>query len=94
MSTQVVTLAVYSFSLVTVIGSQTPGLEPNDVDTYVPVFAILQFVFYMGWLRVAETLVNPFGEDDDDFEVNSRIDRNMQASAPGLDFFLLMIVRK
>ncbi|XP_047478406.1 bestrophin-4-like [Penaeus chinensis] len=78
--TQVVTLAVYSFSLVTVIGSQTPGLEPNDVDTYVPVFAILQFVFYMGWLRVAETLVNPFGEDDDDFEVNSRIDRNMQVS--------------
>lgn len=32
----------------------------------------------MGWLMVAETLVNPFGEDDDDFDVNWLIDRNLQ----------------
>lgn len=38
---------------------------------------VLQFVFYMGWMKVAEALLNPFGEDDDDFECNWLLDRNL-----------------
>ncbi|XP_026878100.2 bestrophin-2 [Electrophorus electricus] len=87
--TQVVTLAVYSFFLVCLIGRQFldpgQGYPGHDLDLYVPVFTLLQFFFYAGWLKVAEQLINPFGEDDDDFESNWLIDRNFQVSMMAVD---------
>ena len=69
--TQVVTLAVYTFFLSSLMGRQfldiTKGYEGHEVDLYIPVFTFLQFFFYMGWLKVAEVLINPFGEDDGNF---------------------------
>uniref|UniRef100_W8C132 Bestrophin homolog n=1 Tax=Ceratitis capitata TaxID=7213 RepID=W8C132_CERCA len=84
--TQVVTLAVYSYFLAALIGQQwvPKEVDPDGhydwVDYYLPIFTTLQFFFYMGWLKVAESLLNPFGDDDDDFEVNWMIDRNLQVS--------------
>ncbi|XP_012223330.1 bestrophin-4 isoform X2 [Linepithema humile] len=78
--TQVVTLAVYTYFLTSVMGRQWIQKSESNIDMYFPVFTTLQFFFYMGWLKVAETLINPFGEDDDDFEVNWLIDRNLQVS--------------
>jgi len=43
---------------------------------YVPWLSILQFVFYVGWLNVASDLMHPFGEDDDDIELNCILDRH------------------
>ena len=37
-------------------------------------------------LQVAEKLINPFGEDDDDFETNWCIDRNLQVREAFLSF--------
>ncbi|XP_049735060.1 bestrophin-4 [Elephas maximus indicus] len=99
--TQVVTIAVYSFFALSLIGRQfvereagaaepqEPGQEPapalGDLDMYVPLTTLLQFFFYAGWLKVAEQIINPFGEDDDDFETNQLIDRNLQVSLLSVD---------
>ena len=47
-------------------------------DFYLPFFTFIELLSYMGWIKVAETLLNPFGEDDEDFQVNYMIDRNLQ----------------
>ena len=47
-------------------------------DFYIPFFTIIEFLSYMGWIKEAETLLNPFGDDDEDFEINYIIDRNLQ----------------
>lgn len=72
----------------------------EHVDMFIPVFTLMQFFLYFGWLHVAEVgvntfafyilflatwsllqvLVNPFGEDDEDFDMNYIIDRNVQIS--------------
>ncbi|KAJ8002537.1 hypothetical protein DPEC_G00159940 [Dallia pectoralis] len=87
--TQVVTVAVYSFFLACLIGRQfldpSQGYPGHDIDFYLPVFTLLQFFFYVGWLKVAEQLINPFGEDDDDFETNYLVDRNLQVSLLSVD---------
>ncbi|ALC44513.1 Best2, partial [Drosophila busckii] len=83
--TQVVTLVLYSYFIAALLGSQ---MLPNivlkngqeDPDLYFPVFTVLQFIFYVGWLKVAEVLINPFGEDDDDIELNWLIDRHIKAA--------------
>jgi hypothetical protein len=56
------------------------GHDDNTPDLYIPIFTVLQFIFYFGWLHVAEVLINPFGEDDEDFDLNYIIDRNVQIS--------------
>jgi len=72
--TQVVTLAVYTYFLACLMGKQwlrdphAPAEENaawgiETIVVFFPVFTVLQFFFYMGWLKVAESLLNPFGDD-------------------------------
>ncbi|XP_059085515.1 bestrophin homolog 22-like isoform X2 [Tigriopus californicus] len=97
--TQVVTLATYLFFIFTVIGRQKidtlrkgeymrSGRMPMDIDLYIPIYTILQFFFFMGLLKVAEQLINPFGDDDEDFELNWLLDRHMKASFLGCDILM------
>lgn len=57
---QVVTIAVYSYFLACLIGRQfldpAQGYKDHNLDLFVPVFTLLQFFFYAGWLKVAGAL--------------------------------------
>ena len=86
--TQVVHLAVYVYFAVSLIGEQwviwrRPGDE--EVDLYYPIFMTVRFLFIFGWLRVAETLYNPFGEDDEDFELNELLNRHFKVAMGVVD---------
>ncbi|XP_060079824.1 bestrophin-1-like [Ylistrum balloti] len=88
--TQVVTWSVYMFFAACLIGRQFLDPEKkypgHDLDLYVPVFTLMQFFFYMGWLKVAEQLINPFGEDDDDFDINWLLDRHTAVAMTLVDY--------
>jgi len=77
--TQVVAIATYGYFFICLIGRQ-PKLDEKSMQTETcilfPIFTSFQILFYIGWLKVGQYLMNPFGEDDDDFELNYVLDRN------------------
>lgn len=65
--TQVVTLATYGYFALCLIGRQVledrdPSEPRQEIDVKFPFFTTLEFLFYIGWLNVAEDLNFPFGE--------------------------------
>uniref|UniRef100_A0A8R1HJM7 Bestrophin homolog n=1 Tax=Caenorhabditis japonica TaxID=281687 RepID=A0A8R1HJM7_CAEJA len=89
--TQVVNLAVRTYFLVALFGRQfldankvIPGAK-TKLDIYFPIMTSLQIVFIIGWLKVSEVMLNPLGEDDEDFETNWIIERNLQVGYAVVD---------
>ncbi|PAV68605.1 hypothetical protein WR25_09444 isoform C [Diploscapter pachys] len=81
--TQVAAIATYSFFLFTLFGRQTllPEIKAGkEVDVIIPIFTIVQFLFFVGWFKVGQDLMRPWGQDDDDFELNYILDRNIAMS--------------
>ena len=52
--------------------------DPEELDLYFPIFLTFEFLFYMGWLKVASAFYNPFGDDDDDFAVMDKMNRHIK----------------
>ena len=85
---QVVHLAVYFYFAVALMGRQwvqktkNEGTlfadDPRELDLYFPIFLTFEFLFYFGWLNVATMLYNPFGDDDDDFELMDLMNRHIR----------------
>ncbi|CAJ0562507.1 unnamed protein product, partial [Mesorhabditis spiculigera] len=88
---QVVFLSVRVYFLICIVGRQfIVGQDsPNrtQIDLYFPMMTVLEFIFFVGWMRVAEALLNPFGEDDDDFECNFLIDKNIATGLAIVDAY-------
>ncbi len=66
------------FPNLTIPYSHLPPFMAHTPDFYIPFFTLAELFCYMGWIKVAETLLNPFGDDDEDFQINYLIDRNLQ----------------
>jgi len=54
---------------------------------YFPYFTIIELIGYLGWIKVSEALLNPWGDDDEDFQINYLIDRNFQVSSYSPNIF-------
>ncbi|KAH9277770.1 Bestrophin-1 [Echinococcus granulosus] len=82
--TQVVIIAVYSYFGCEILASQFLEVAkvPGEavVDFFVPIFSIFYFLFLMGWLKVALCVMNPFGDDDEDFETSAILNYNLDVS--------------
>uniref|UniRef100_A0A914HZ86 Bestrophin homolog n=1 Tax=Globodera rostochiensis TaxID=31243 RepID=A0A914HZ86_GLORO len=73
---QVVFLATRVYFLLCLFSRQFRIWEQRD-----------SLICYMGWLKVAESLLNPLGEDDEDFESSYIIDRNLAVGMTMVDEF-------
>lgn len=85
---QVVTLSIYSYFFTTIIGYQVcseDGVQLMEIAVSL-IYASLDFTFHVGWVKVAEVLINPFGEDDEDFDVDRMVDRNLKAANMIVDY--------
>ena len=61
--------------------------KSHTPDFYVPLFTLAEHFCYYGWIKVAESLLNPFGDDDENFCVDFLIDRNLQVGILQVFYF-------
>uniref|UniRef100_A0A0N4ZHU6 Bestrophin homolog n=1 Tax=Parastrongyloides trichosuri TaxID=131310 RepID=A0A0N4ZHU6_PARTI len=73
---QIVYLVVRVYFFISIFARQ--GVDSDNINIHVPFMTIIEFLFITGWVKVAEALLNPFGEDDDDFECRYLLDRNLK----------------
>jgi len=83
---QVVTLALYVYFALSLIGEQELVGIP-DIVPFFPGFLILKFVFFFGWLEVADAIENPWGCDEDDFQICHLLSRHVWALGKNLEQF-------
>uniref|UniRef100_A0A1I7UEA2 Bestrophin homolog n=2 Tax=Caenorhabditis tropicalis TaxID=1561998 RepID=A0A1I7UEA2_9PELO len=88
---QSVHICTICYFIITCFASQTIHSDHDSwetvIDFYLPVYAMIEFIVFVGWLKTAFVMLNPFGMDDDDFEMNALIERNMMVSLSYINDF-------
>jgi len=79
---QVVFLAVRTYFFICLIARQhivhnVHSESRSYIDPILPIKTMVEFFVFIGWMKVAEALLNPLGVDDDDIEVNYILDKNL-----------------
>ncbi|PIO61495.1 Bestrophin [Teladorsagia circumcincta] len=86
---QLIFLAVHCYFIVCIFCRQfiitTTATNYTVIDLYFPIMTSIELVCYVGWMKVAMELLNPFGEDDEDFDCNFLLDRNLTISLAAVD---------
>ncbi|PAV61667.1 hypothetical protein WR25_00684 [Diploscapter pachys] len=79
---QVVNLCTMLYFILQAVARQPVAVvAPNLINnSVIPFYAIMEFIVFFGWLKVAQVMLNPFGMDDDDFEIDALIERNLNVS--------------
>ena len=56
--------------------------EGDNIDLYIPIFTMISFVVVVGWLKVAQKMLDPYadGEDDVRFDLHWVLHRNVEGS--------------
>lgn len=78
---QIITAAVYITMLLTVFTVQDGVINlDGEVDYLFGAWTIVtlstQLLLYLGWMKSVHVIINPFGEDDDDFEMEWLLDHH------------------
>lgn len=81
--TQATGIGLYGYFAMCLIGRQ---YYVSPIDPAIPFLTILKFIFYVGWFKKAQDMMRPFGEDDDDVELNYLLDRHLRVTTGMADF--------
>ncbi|ETN68493.1 hypothetical protein NECAME_05576 [Necator americanus] len=86
--TQVVHICILAYFGIICFANQPIREEGRKAwihDFVIPGYAIYEFIFFVGWLKVAQVMLNPFGMDEDDFEIDMLVERNLQVGYSYVD---------